>query len=258
MSLVDGSQLEQAEKLIDKNKCIFILGAGRSGLMARGFAMRLVHIGYTVYVIGETITPSIQAGDVLVSVSGSGKTAIACIKGGVKAIELTFTAPSADELIKQLNEEFANDSEVIVGTGTVLDAITARVAIMAGAEFIVSPAFDRETAFICNEYQIPYLPGCMTINEIKSALRYGADVVKVFPGSSVGKEFVQAFKAPLLFGNVMPTGGVNLENMHEWFDLGVVAVGAGSDLTGAAAVGDFDSVTKRAKDYHQEYLRIKN
>lgn len=186
------------------------------------------------------------------------KTAIACIKGGVKAIELTFTAPSADELIKQLNEEFENDSEVIVGAGTVLDAITARVAIMAGAKFIVSPAFDRETAFICNEYQIPYLPGCMTINEIKSALRYGADVVKVFPGSSVGKEFVKAIKAPLPFVNVMPTGGVNLENMHEWFDLGVVAVGAGSDLTGAAAVGDFDSVTKRAKDYHQEYLRIKN
>lgn len=148
--------------MIDKNKRIFILGAGRSGLMARGFAMRLVHIGDTVYVIGETITPSIKAGDVLVSVSGSGKTgsvlnpskkaketgavlisvtsdqhsplgqigdativvsvvrgeskeiayktAIACIKGGVKAIELTFTAPSADELIKQLNEEFANDS----------------------------------------------------------------------------------------------------------------------------------------------------
>lgn len=192
--------------MIDKNKRIFILGAGRSGLMARGFAMRLVHIGYTVYVIGETITPSIQAGDVLVSVSGSGKTgsvlnpskkaketgaalisvtsdqhsplgqigdativvsvvrgeskeiayktAIACIKGGVKAIELTFTAPSADELIKQLNEEFSNDSEVIVGAGTVLDAITARVVIMAGAKFIVSPTFDRKTAFICNEYQI--------------------------------------------------------------------------------------------------------
>src|SRR5699024_3094916 len=74
MSLVDENQLEQAEKLIDKDKRIFILGAGRSGLMAKGFAMRLMHIGYTVFVIGETITPSIQAGDVLVSVSGSGKT----------------------------------------------------------------------------------------------------------------------------------------------------------------------------------------
>lgn len=94
--------------------------------------------------------------------------------------------------------------------------------------------------------------------EDRDALRYGADVVKVFPGSSVGKDFVKAIKAPLPFVNVMPTGGVNLDNMHEWFDLGVVAVGAGSDLTGAAAVGDFDSVTKRAKDYHQEYLRIKN
>ena len=186
------------------------------------------------------------------------KTALACIKGGVKAIELTFTAPSADELIKQINAEFSDDPEVIVGAGTVLDAITARVAIMAGAKFIVSPAFDRETAFICNEYQIPYLPGCMTINEIKTALRYGADIVKVFPGSSVGKNFVKAIKAPLPFVNVMPTGGVNLDNMHEWFDLGVVAVGAGNDLTGAASVGDFESVTNRAKDYHKEYLQIKN
>ncbi|APS41598.1 MULTISPECIES: bifunctional 4-hydroxy-2-oxoglutarate aldolase/2-dehydro-3-deoxy-phosphogluconate aldolase [Weissella] len=186
------------------------------------------------------------------------KTALACIKGGVKAIELTFTAPSADELIKQINAEFSDDPEVIVGAGTVLDAITARVAIMAGAKFIVSPAFDRETAFICNEYQIPYLPGCMTINEIKTALRYGADIVKVFPGSSVGKNFVKAIKAPLPFVNVMPTGGVNLDNMHEWFDLGVVAVGAGNDLTGAASIGDFESVTNRAKDYHKVYLQIKN
>src|SRR5699024_5415976 len=176
----------------------------------------------------------------------------------VKAIELTFTAPSADELIKQINAEFSDDPEVIVGAGTVLDAITARVAIMAGAKFIVSPAFDRETAFICNEYQIPYLPGCMTINEIKTALRYGADIVKVFPGSSVGKNFVKAIKAPLPFVNVMPTGGVNLDNMHEWFDLGVVAVGAGNDLTGAASIGDFESVTNRAKDYHKVYLQIKN
>ncbi|MBU7567322.1 bifunctional 4-hydroxy-2-oxoglutarate aldolase/2-dehydro-3-deoxy-phosphogluconate aldolase [Weissella sagaensis] len=184
------------------------------------------------------------------------KTAIACIRGGVKAIELTFTAPAADQLIKEISEEFVNDEEVIVGAGTVLDAVTARIAIMAGAQFVVSPSFDQDTAFICNEYQIPYLPGCMTITEVQTALRYGADIVKIFPGNTVGKGFVKAIKAPLPFANVMPTGGVNLENMHEWFDLGVIAVGTGSDLTGLAKKGDFSGVTNRAKEYRIEYERI--
>lgn len=186
------------------------------------------------------------------------QTALACIEGGVKAIELTFTAPSADVLIKRISEEFIDDEEVIVGAGTVLDAVTARIAIMAGAKFVVSPSFDQETAFICNEYQIPYLPGCMTITEVKTALRYGADIVKVFPGSTVGKGFVKAIKAPLPFANVMPTGGVNLENMHEWFDLGVIAVGTGSDLTGKASEGDFSGVTDRAREYRAEYERLRS
>lgn len=184
------------------------------------------------------------------------KTAIACIKGGVKAIELTFTAPKADEIISELKEEYANDSDVVVGAGTVLDVVTARIAIMAGAKFIVSPSFDKETALLCNQYQIPYMPGCMTITEIQTAMRYGAEIIKVFPGSVVGKGFIKAIKAPLPQVNVMPTGGVNLENMHEWFEVGVEAVGAGSNLTGAAAKGDFAAVEEQAKLYHKEVVRI--
>ncbi len=184
------------------------------------------------------------------------KTAVACIKGGVKAIELTFTAPKADELISQLAEEYADDPDVVVGAGTVLDVVTARIAIMAGAKFIVSPSFDKETALLCNQYQIPYMPGCMTITEIQTAMRYGAEIVKVFPGSVVGKGFVKAVKAPLPQANIMPTGGVDLENMHEWFEVGVEAVGAGSNLTGAAAKGDFKAVENQAEDYHKEILRI--
>ncbi|HJE97810.1 MAG TPA: bifunctional 4-hydroxy-2-oxoglutarate aldolase/2-dehydro-3-deoxy-phosphogluconate aldolase [Ligilactobacillus acidipiscis] len=184
------------------------------------------------------------------------KTAVACIKGGVKAIELTFTAPKADEIISELKEEYASDPDVVVGAGTVLDVVTARIAIMAGAKFIVSPSFDKETALLCNQYQIPYMPGCMTITEIQTAMRYGAEIVKVFPGSVVGKGFIKAIKAPLPQVNVMPTGGVSLENMHEWFEVGVEAVGAGSNLTGAAAKGDFAAVEKQANLYHQEILRI--
>lgn len=208
----------------------------------------------------ETLMAVKKAGVVSV-VRGSSKeeaykTAVACIKGGVKAIELTFTAPKADEIISELREEYTNDPDVVVGAGTVLDVVTARIAIMAGAKFIVSPSFDKETALLCNQYQIPYMPGCMTITEIQTAMRYGAEIVKVFPGSVVGKGFIKAIKAPLPQVNVMPTGGVNLENMHEWFEVGVEAVGAGSNLTGAAAKGDFEAVEKQAKLYHQEILRI--
>lgn len=185
------------------------------------------------------------------------QTAIACIKGGIKVIELTFTAPKADEVINELKEEYDDEKEVIIGAGTVLDVVTARIAIMAGAKFIVSPSFDKETALLCNKYQIPYMPGCMTVTEIQTAMKYGAEIVKVFPGDVLGKEFVKSIKAPLPQANVMPTGGVNLENMHEWFEVGVVAVGAGSNLTGAAAKGNFAEVTKQAQAYYNEVLHIK-
>lgn len=184
------------------------------------------------------------------------QTAVACIKGGIKAIELTFTAPQADEIIRQLREQYANDTDVVVGAGTVLDIVSARIAILAGAKFIVAPSFDREVALLCNEYEIPYMPGCMTVTEMQTAMRYGSEIIKIFPGSVLGQGFVKAVKAPLPQVNIMPTGGVNLENMHEWFEAGVTVVGAGSNLTVAAAKGDFATVTKQAKAYRKEYLRI--
>lgn len=186
------------------------------------------------------------------------KAAVACIDGGVKGIELTFTAPQADQIIAELKEQYKTDVTTCIGAGTVLDPVTARIAIMAGAEFIVSPSFNKEVAKMCNLYQIPYMPGCMTITEIQTALEYGADIVKVFPGSVVGQGFVSAVKAPLPYVNIMPTGGVNLENMHEWFEKGVIVVGAGSNLVGPAAQGDFEQVKKNAQAYHKELLQIRN
>lgn len=186
------------------------------------------------------------------------KAAVACIDGGVKGIELTFTAPQADQIIAELKEEYKDDKEACIGAGTVLDPVTARIAIMAGAEFIVSPSFDKEVAKLCNLYQIPYMPGCMTITEMQTAMSYGSDIVKIFPGSVVGQGFVSAVKAPLPHANIMPTGGVNLENMHEWFEKGVVVVGAGSNLVGPAAHGDFEQVKLNAQAYHEELIRIKS
>ena len=184
------------------------------------------------------------------------KSCEALLAGGMKGLEITFTLPQADEVIAEMvaaNE----DPEVVIGAGTVLDAITARLAIMAGADFIVSPTFDQETAEICNLYQIPYLPGCMTITEIKDALKAGVDIVKLFPGSAFGPSIIGTFKAPLPHVNIMPTGGVSLENMKDWFKAGVVTVGVGGNLMKPAESGDYEGVTAAAKEYMAEFKRIK-
>lgn len=177
----------------------------------------------------------------------------ACAKGGVPAIEVTYTVPGATEVIKALQEQNKN-KEMIIGAGTVLDAATARIAILAGAEFIVSPGFDKETAKLCNLYQVPYMPGCMTITEMTEALKYGADIIKLFPGSAFGPSFVKAIKAPLPHANIMPTGGVSLENIDEWFKNGVVAVGAGGKL----ASGKDEDIIATAQAFRKKIIEFRN
>ena len=145
---------------------------------------RLEKAGVIAVVRGKTKEEALQASH-------------AIVKGGMHGLELTFTVPQADEVIRELSETYQDSPEVIVGAGTVLDAVTARLAIMAGADYIVSPTFDQETAEICNLYQIPYLPGCMTITEMKQALKSGVDIIKLFPGSAYGPSIIPAFKAPL-------------------------------------------------------------
>lgn len=185
------------------------------------------------------------------------KASRAIIDGGLTGIELTFTVPQADEVIKELTGAYADRADVVIGAGTVLDAVTARLAIMAGAQYIVSPSFDAGTAEICNLYQIPYLPGCMTITEMKDALKSGVDIVKLFPGSAYGPSIVKAFKAPIPYLSIMPTGGVGLDNMEAWFKAGVVAVGVGGNLLAPAAAGDFAKVTEVAKQYADKLKEIK-
>jgi len=184
------------------------------------------------------------------------KASHAIITGGVKGIEVTFTVPNAQAAIQELVETYQGQ-DVVIGAGTVLDAVTARLAIMAGAEFVVSPSFDSETAELCNLYQVPYLPGCMTITEMQQALKSGADIIKLFPGSVSGPSMVSAVKAPLPQINLMPTGGVNLENMETWFKAGVVAVGVGGNLLAPAAVGDFARVTEIAQQYAAKLAELR-
>jgi len=171
----------------------------------------------------------------------------ACLAGGISGIELTFTVPGAERVIRALAEEFGD--EMLIGAGTVLDSETARVAILAGANYIISPGFDAATAKLCNRYQVPYMPGCMTITEMVKAMEAGCDIIKLFPGSALGSDFVKAVKGPLPQVNIMPTGGVNVDNVHLWIEAGCVAVGAGSDLTGPAKVGDYAGVSELARQF---------
>ncbi len=176
------------------------------------------------------------------------KIADACIAGGVPAIELTFTVPKADKVIAELADTYSEE-EIILGAGTVMDSETARIAILAGAQYIVSPYFDEATAKLCNRYRIPYMPGCMTIKEVVAAMEYGADIIKIFPGEAFGPKIIKAINGPIPQARMMPTGGVSADNVHEWIKAGAVAVGAGGALTAGAKTGDYDAITAEGKKF---------
>jgi 2-dehydro-3-deoxyphosphogluconate aldolase/(4S)-4-hydroxy-2-oxoglutarate aldolase len=172
----------------------------------------------------------------------------ACARGGAAAIEITFTVPGAAAVIEDLAKKYAS-GEILIGAGTVLDPETARLAILAGAQYIVSPSVSPETARLCNRYQIPYMPGAGTMREIVDAMESGADIVKLFPGETLGPAFVKAAKGPLPQASLMPTGGVSVENVAEWIKAGAVAVGVGGSLTAGAQSGNFQLVTDTAKQF---------
>ncbi|MBE6835355.1 MAG: bifunctional 4-hydroxy-2-oxoglutarate aldolase/2-dehydro-3-deoxy-phosphogluconate aldolase [Ruminococcaceae bacterium] len=172
----------------------------------------------------------------------------ACIEGGVAAIELTFTVPHADKVIEELAKRYTSD-EIILGAGTVLDATTARIAMLSGAEYIVSPALDIDTLKMCNRYRVAMMPGIMSVREGLIAMENGADILKVFPGELFGPKIIKAIKGPIPYAKMMPTGGVNVDNVGEWIKAGAVAVGAGGALTAGAKTGDFKKITETAKQF---------
>ncbi len=172
----------------------------------------------------------------------------ACAEGGVAAVEITFTVPAAARVIGDLAKRFTG-GEILIGAGTVLDQETARVAILAGAQFVVSPSLNRETARLCNRYQIPYMPGAGTVTEVIEGMECGANIVKVFPGETMGPKFVKAVRGPLPQASLMPTGGVSLENVGEWIQAGCVAVGVGGSLTAGAKMGDYESITQISRQF---------
>ncbi len=172
----------------------------------------------------------------------------ACAEGGIGAIEITFTVPHAPAVIADLARRDA-PKNILVGAGTVLDPETARMAILAGAQFVVGPSVSAETARLCNRYQVPYMPGAGTVTEIVHAMECGADVIKIFPGELLGPGFVKAVMGPLPQARLMPTGGVSVENVEAWIRAGCVAVGVGGNLTAGAKHGDYQSITEVARQF---------
>lgn len=180
----------------------------------------------------------------------------AAMKGGAAAMEITYTVPGATEVIRELSAEFGED--LIVGAGTVLDPETARIAILAGAKYVVSPYLDEETARLCNRYQIPYMPGVMTIKDVVKGLECGAEVLKVFPGELMGPKVIKAIKGPIPQANLMPTGGVSIENVGDWIRAGAVAVGAGGSLIGKPEIEGYEKITERARQFMEQIQIARN
>jgi 2-dehydro-3-deoxyphosphogluconate aldolase/(4S)-4-hydroxy-2-oxoglutarate aldolase len=154
--------------------------------------------------------------------------AAALRRGGVTALEITMTVPGAVEIIRTM----ARDKEpgVLIGAGTVLDAGTASDVIAAGADFVVSPIMDRNMIQACREAEVLVVPGAFTPTEIVAAWRAGADIVKVFPATSLGPQFFRDLRGPLPHIRLMPTGGVTLENAREFIAAGACCVGIGTAL----------------------------
>jgi 2-dehydro-3-deoxyphosphogluconate aldolase/(4S)-4-hydroxy-2-oxoglutarate aldolase len=172
----------------------------------------------------------------------------ACAEGGVAALEVTFTVPGAAAVIESLTKRYRPE-QIAVGAGTVLDPETARIAILAGSQFLVSPALSPDTARLANRYQIPYMPGVATPREVVEAMECGCDILKVFPGETLGPTFLKAVKAPLPQAALMPTGGVSIDNVATWIAAGAVAVGVGGNLIAGAKTGDYKSITDLSKRF---------
>lgn len=171
--------------------------------------------------------------------------------GGVTVLEITLTVPNALEVIRQVRH--ALGTRILLGAGTVLDAETARAALLAGAEFVVAPTLNFEVVRLCHRYDKLVMPGAFTPTEILAAWEAGADIVKVFPADVVGPAFFKALRGPLPQVRVMPTGGVDLNTAAEFLKAGACCLGIGGQMVDAKAVatGDFDRIRELARQYVQ-------
>jgi 2-dehydro-3-deoxyphosphogluconate aldolase/(4S)-4-hydroxy-2-oxoglutarate aldolase len=176
--------------------------------------------------------------------------AAACAEGGARVVEFTNRGDFAPEVFKQLSGYLAQEHpQIILGVGSVMDAATAALYLAYGANFVVSPILDPETARVCNRRKVAFMPGCGSVTEISRAEELGVEIVKIFPGSAVGGPgFVRAVRGPCPWTRIMPTGGVDAsqENIKGWFEAGAACVGMGSKLVrkDLVAAGKWDEITQ--------------
>ena len=173
----------------------------------------------------------------------------ACLRGGIKSLELTYTIPNVCDLIK----EYTSHTEALIGVGSVLNGKMASDAIEAGAKYVVSPGYSEEVNEVCKGRKVLYLPGCMTVSEIMKAMDAGNKMIKLFPGDVFGAKYVKAIKAPIPHVEIMPTGGVSVDNIDEWFANGVSCVGVGSSLI----KGTLEDIENTAKAFVKKMDKIK-
>ena len=178
-----------------------------------------------------------------------GEVAEALLCGGVEVIEITFTVPKAHKVLEQVADRLGD--KILLGAGTVLDAQTARTALLAGAEFIVAPTVNRKVIQLCRRYDKMVMPGALTPTEVLTAWEAGADIVKVFPSDFTGPGYLKALLGPLPQVRLMPTGGVNLKTAAEFLRAGACALGIGGALADPKAIAarDFAKIESLARQY---------
>lgn len=191
-----------------------------------------------------------EGGDALV------RTVEALVKGGIHCVEITMTTPGALQCIETASRELKGQ-DVLLGVGSVLDAETARLAILAGAEYVVCPVTVGAVIAMGHRYGVPVLPGAFTPTEIFNAWELGGDLIKVFPATLGGLEYIKAVKAPMPQIPLVPTGGVDADNLHTFVEAGVAAVGVGTALVNKAlvAAGDFGAIEARARKFAEAHAR---
>ncbi len=182
-------------------------------------------------------------GDLLVDV------AEALLEGGVDVIEITFTVPRAHRVLERVADKLGD--RILLGAGTVLDPETARTALLAGAEFLVSPTVNLDVIRLCQRYDKLVMPGAFTPTEVLTAWEAGADIVKVFPSDALGPGYLKALHGPLPQIRLMPTGGVNLKTAADYLLAGACSLGLGGALVSSQAVaeGDLETIKTRARQY---------
>ncbi len=172
--------------------------------------------------------------------------------GGVRVIEVTMTTPGALDVIAEATQRYGED--VLFGAGSVLDAETARAALLAGAGFVVAPTLSLNVIALCNRYSIPVMPGCFTPTEMLTAWEAGADMVKLFPAEIGGPALIKAIRAPLPQLEIVPVGGVTLDTAADFIRNGAAALGVGSSLVNQKLLdaGDMAELTRRAARFIEE------